>query len=124
MDLKNMHPALRSRIRGYGYEVYLNEKMKDTPENRLKLAQFIAQEVKKDGKIPHFSNTKVKWKGKSRPSDPDLVQPTCRGNEPPGANYSFPGCGIKTGSKSANNAKSLNKTKKIFASHRACKVDC
>ncbi len=55
VDLKNMHPALRSRIRGYGYEVYLNDKMPDTPENRVKLAQFVAQEVKKDGKIPHFS---------------------------------------------------------------------
>ncbi len=58
-DLKNMHPALRSRIRGYGYEVYLNDKMQDTPENRLKLAQFVAQEVKKDGKIPHFSKAAI-----------------------------------------------------------------
>jgi len=54
--IKNMHPALRSRIRGYGYEVYMNETMPDTPENRLKIARFIAQEVKKEqGKIPHFS---------------------------------------------------------------------
>ena len=54
--IKNMHPALRYRIRGYGYEVYLNETMPDTPENRLKIARFIAQEVKKEqGKIPHFS---------------------------------------------------------------------
>lgn len=54
LDLKNMHPALRSRIRGYGYEVYLNDTMPDTKKNREKLIQFIAQEVKKDGKIPHF----------------------------------------------------------------------
>ncbi|MBI2151224.1 ATP-dependent protease LonB [Candidatus Woesearchaeota archaeon] len=54
--IKNMHPALRSRIRGYGYEVYMKETMLDTPENRLKIARFIAQEVKKEkGKIPHFS---------------------------------------------------------------------
>lgn len=54
--LKGMHPALRSRIRGYGYEVYMNETMLDTKENRLKIARFVAQEVKKeDGKIPHFS---------------------------------------------------------------------
>ena len=54
--IKNMHPALRSRIRGYGYEVYMNETMKDTKENRTKLAIFVAQEVKKEnGKIPHFS---------------------------------------------------------------------
>ncbi len=53
-DLRKMHPALRSRIRGYGYEVYMNEHMEDTKENRLKLLGFIAQEIKKDGKIPHF----------------------------------------------------------------------
>ncbi|MDG6225496.1 MAG: ATP-dependent protease LonB [Candidatus Thermoplasmatota archaeon] len=49
-----MHPALRSRIRGYGYEVYVKSTFDDTPENRLKLVRFIAQEIKKDGKIPHF----------------------------------------------------------------------
>jgi len=54
--IKNMHPALRSRIRGYGYEVYMNETMLDTRENRGKIARFVAQEVKKEnGKIPHFS---------------------------------------------------------------------
>ncbi len=57
--VKNMHPALRSRIRGYGYEVFMEETMKDTPENRDKLAQFVAQEVRKDGKIPHFSKGAV-----------------------------------------------------------------
>ncbi|MFA5764080.1 MAG: ATP-dependent protease LonB [archaeon] len=54
-DLDKVHPALRSRIRGYGYEVYMNNDMPDTEENQFKIAQFIAQEVKKDGKIPHFS---------------------------------------------------------------------
>ncbi|MBI4394051.1 MAG: ATP-dependent protease LonB [Euryarchaeota archaeon] len=49
-----MHPALRSRIRGYGYEIYMNNFMEDTEENRMKLVRFVAQEVKKDGKIPHF----------------------------------------------------------------------
>ncbi|MDO8647538.1 MAG: ATP-dependent protease LonB [Candidatus Diapherotrites archaeon] len=53
-DLEKVHPALRSRIRGYGYEVYLNVDMPDNEENRNKIIQFIAQEVKKDGKIPHF----------------------------------------------------------------------
>ncbi|MDD1719604.1 MAG: ATP-dependent protease LonB, partial [Methanoregulaceae archaeon] len=52
--IQGMHPALRSRIRGYGYEVYMSESMEDTPENREKFIRFIAQEVKKDGKIPHF----------------------------------------------------------------------
>jgi Lon-like ATP-dependent protease len=52
--IQGMHPALRSRIRGYGYEVYMAESMADTPENRQKYLRFIAQEIKNDGKIPHF----------------------------------------------------------------------
>ncbi|RLF52201.1 MAG: ATP-dependent protease LonB, partial [Thermoplasmata archaeon] len=55
--LQGMHPALRSRIRGYGYEIYLNSTMDDTDENRRKLIRFVAQEVVKDGRIPHFD----KW---------------------------------------------------------------
>ncbi|MEK6900020.1 MAG: ATP-binding protein, partial [Nanoarchaeota archaeon] len=59
--IKNMHPALRSRIRGYGYEIYVNETMPDTSENRGKIARFVAQEVKKeDGKIPHFDLSALK----------------------------------------------------------------
>ena len=57
--VKNMHPALRSRIRGYGYEIYMKETMKDTLENRDKIAIFVAQEVVKDKKIPHFSREAV-----------------------------------------------------------------
>lgn len=53
--LQHMHPALRSRIRGYGYEIYMNDTMEDNDENRQKIVQFIAQEIKSDGKIPHFS---------------------------------------------------------------------
>ncbi|MBN2859213.1 MAG: ATP-dependent protease LonB, partial [Sphaerochaetaceae bacterium] len=52
--VQNMHPALRSRIRGYGYEVYMQEKMPDTEENQKKFIRFVAQEVRNDGKIPHF----------------------------------------------------------------------
>ena len=59
LDIQNMHPALRSRIRGYGYEVYMDDSMPDTKENQRKLVQFVAQEVKKDGKIPHFSRGAV-----------------------------------------------------------------
>lgn len=55
--LKHMHPALRSRIRGYGYEIYMNEHMDDNTENRKKIVQFIAQEVKSDSKIPHFTTS-------------------------------------------------------------------
>ena len=57
--LEGMHIALRSRIRGYGYEVYMKDSMPDTPENRDKLVQFVAQEVQKDGRIPHFSREAV-----------------------------------------------------------------
>lgn len=57
--VQGMHPALRSRIRGYGYEVYMNNVMPDTEENRKKLIRFVAQEVVKDGKIPHFDKMAV-----------------------------------------------------------------
>jgi len=58
-DLQKVHPALRSRIRGYGYEIYMNTEMDDNAENRKKLVRFVAQEVVKDGKIPHFSKEAV-----------------------------------------------------------------
>ncbi|WP_297520348.1 ATP-dependent protease LonB [Thermococcus sp.] len=57
--IEKMHPALRSRIRGYGYEVYMRTTMPDTIENRRKLVQFVAQEVIRDGKIPHFTRDAV-----------------------------------------------------------------
>lgn len=53
--LEGMHIAMRSRIRGYGYEVFMKDSMDDTEENREKLVQFVAQEVKNDGRIPHFA---------------------------------------------------------------------
>ncbi len=57
--IKNMHPALRSRIRGYGYEVHMESTMPDNKENRMKIARFVAQEVVKDEKIPHFNKAAV-----------------------------------------------------------------
>ncbi len=57
--MQGMHPALRSRIRGYGYEVYMGETMDDTPDNRARLVRFVAQEVQNDGKIPHFDPSAV-----------------------------------------------------------------
>ncbi|HKV90610.1 MAG TPA: ATP-dependent protease LonB [Thermoplasmata archaeon] len=53
-SVQSMHPALRSRIRGYGYELYVHTTMPDTHENRMKLVRFVAQEVVKDRKIQHF----------------------------------------------------------------------
>ena len=58
-DVEKIHPALRSRIRGYGYEIYTNTTMDDTADNRYKLAQFVAQEVRSDRKIPHFTREAV-----------------------------------------------------------------
>jgi ATP-dependent Lon protease len=57
--VQGMHPALRSRIRGYGYEVYMKSTMDDNYENRIKLIRFVAQEVGKDKKIPHFDKHAV-----------------------------------------------------------------
>jgi ATP-dependent Lon protease len=54
-DLKSIVPPLRSRIRGDGYEVLMNAYMEDNEQNEKKLIQFIAQEIIKDGKIPHAS---------------------------------------------------------------------
>jgi Lon-like ATP-dependent protease len=53
-SVEGMHPALRSRVRGYGYEVFVNTTMKDSTSNRWKLVRFVAQEVAKDKKISHF----------------------------------------------------------------------
>ncbi len=53
--MENMHPALRSRIKGYGYEVYMDDTIEDTPEMRRKYARFVAQEVSNDGRLPEFT---------------------------------------------------------------------
>lgn len=57
--IENMHPALRDRIEGYGYEVYMEETADDTPRNRRKFVRFVAQEVDRDGDIPHFEREAV-----------------------------------------------------------------
>ncbi|MHC1623224.1 MAG: ATP-dependent protease LonB [Candidatus Methanospirareceae archaeon] len=57
--IAGMHPALRSRIKGYGYEIYMKDTMDDTIENRKKLVRFVSQEVRKDKKIPHFDRSGV-----------------------------------------------------------------
>ncbi|MCD1295918.1 ATP-dependent protease LonB [Methanocella sp. CWC-04] len=57
--MEGMHPALRSRIKGYGYELFMVDSMEDNLENRKKLVRFVAQEVMRDGKIPHFDRGAV-----------------------------------------------------------------
>jgi ATP-dependent Lon protease len=58
-DLPQILAPLRSRIAGGGYEVLLETTMPDTERNRLKLAQFCAQEIAADGRIPHATRETV-----------------------------------------------------------------
>jgi len=67
--MENMHPALRNRIKGYGYEVYMDDTIEDTPEMRRKYARFIAQEVERDGRLP-TSPTKRRRRGHPRGETP------------------------------------------------------
>ncbi|MFA6530419.1 MAG: ATP-binding protein [Candidatus Micrarchaeia archaeon] len=58
-DIPQIIPPLRSRIMGDGYEVLMNAHMPDNPENRAKIVQFVAQEILRDGKIPHATKSAV-----------------------------------------------------------------
>ena len=58
-DVQNILSPLRSRILGNGYEILLETTMEDTKLNRAKIGQFFAQEVRKDGKIPHATKQAV-----------------------------------------------------------------
>ncbi len=54
-DLPSILPPLRSRIRGYGYEIMLSSWMKKSTENLDSLVRFIAQTVVEDGRVPHLT---------------------------------------------------------------------
>ena len=54
-DLPSILPPLRSRIRGYGYEIMLSSWMKKNTENLDSLVRFIAQTVVEDGRVPHLT---------------------------------------------------------------------
>ena len=58
-DVRRILPPLRSRIGGNGYEILVNSTMPDTEENQQKMAQFVAQEVRRDGRIPHATRQAV-----------------------------------------------------------------
>jgi len=58
-DIPNILSPLRSRIIGEGYEVLVRTSMPDTEENRAKYAQFVAQEIAMDGRIPHATRDAV-----------------------------------------------------------------
>ncbi|MCI4348986.1 MAG: ATP-binding protein [Thermoplasmata archaeon] len=50
-DIHHILSPLRSRIAGGGYEVLLDTTMPDSEANRMRLAQFCAQEIATDGRI-------------------------------------------------------------------------
>jgi predicted ATP-dependent protease len=52
-------PALRSRIRGYGYEVMLSSWTEKNQKNLNDFVRFIAQTIEEDGKVPHFTAKSV-----------------------------------------------------------------
>jgi ATP-dependent Lon protease len=56
-DLPNILSPLRSRINGSGYEVLVELAMKNTKANQGKLAQFAAQEIQMDNRIPHMDHS-------------------------------------------------------------------
>ncbi|MGY5874803.1 MAG: ATP-binding protein [Candidatus Thorarchaeota archaeon] len=58
-DLTTILPPLRSRIRGYGYEIMLSSWVRKSSEIRKQLVRFIAQTIKDDGRIPHFSHDAI-----------------------------------------------------------------
>ena len=58
-DLPSILSPLRSRIIGSGYEILVETTMEDTEINRAKMAQFVAQEIIMDGKIPHVKKDAV-----------------------------------------------------------------
>ncbi|KAF5088944.1 ATP-binding protein [Methanobacterium aggregans] len=58
-DVQYILPPLRSRIQGEGYEILMKTTMPDTEENQSKIAQFVAQEIEMDGKIPHANRAAV-----------------------------------------------------------------
>jgi ATP-dependent Lon protease len=59
-DLEHVLSPLRSRIIGSGYEVLVEITMPDNNVNRAKLAQFMAQEIMFDKRIPHATKESVK----------------------------------------------------------------
>jgi ATP-dependent Lon protease len=58
-DLPYLLSPLRSRVNGSGYEILLDTTMEDNEENVTKLAQFVAQEIIMDKKIPHATKEAV-----------------------------------------------------------------
>ena len=58
-DLPNILSPLRSRITGSGYEVLMETVMEDSAMTRSRMAQFVAQEIAMDARIPQASREGV-----------------------------------------------------------------
>src|SRR5947208_13773909 len=58
-DLPHILSPLRSRITGGGYEILVETTMPDSDSNRATLAQFFAQEIAVDKRIPPASRNAV-----------------------------------------------------------------
>lgn len=58
-DLQKILAPLRSRIRGYGYEIMLDSWMAKTPETTRDVVRFISQTVREDGRIPHLNREAI-----------------------------------------------------------------
>jgi predicted ATP-dependent protease len=54
-NLVNILAPLRSRIRGYGYEVMLDSWIEKSEEISNDLVRFVSQTVEEDGRIPHLT---------------------------------------------------------------------
>lgn len=58
-DLQHIISPLRSRITGSGYEILVATSMPDNKVNRSRFIQFMAQEVRMDGRIPHLDRSGI-----------------------------------------------------------------
>jgi len=52
-------PPLRSRIRGYGYEIMLASWIEKSQDSLNDFIRFIVQTIEEDGKVPHFTAESV-----------------------------------------------------------------
>lgn len=58
-DLPSILSPLRSRIIGAGYEILMETTMENSERNRAKMAQFVAQEIIMDRRIPHATKRAI-----------------------------------------------------------------
>ncbi|MHA2382966.1 MAG: sigma 54-interacting transcriptional regulator, partial [Candidatus Thorarchaeota archaeon] len=54
-NLVNILAPLRSRIRGYGYEVMLDSWIEKSEKTTNDMVRFVSQTVEEDGRIPHLT---------------------------------------------------------------------